>query len=56
MVRNIVSAGLEPENIGIISPYRQQVKEIRKLLSLAAFDAIKVGTTEEFQGKRPCDE
>lgn len=49
--RQIISAGLNAAQIGIISPYRQQVKEIRKILSLAALGSIKVGTTEEFQGK-----
>ncbi|KAG9042596.1 hypothetical protein FS837_010665 [Tulasnella sp. UAMH 9824] len=41
--------GFEDEQIGVITPYRAQVKKIRTVLQLD-FPGVKVGTTEEFQG------
>ncbi|KAG8924964.1 hypothetical protein FRC01_010850 [Tulasnella sp. 417] len=40
---------LEDEHIGVIAPYRAQVRKIRTILSIN-FSDVKVGTTEEFQG------
>ena len=50
LVRKVLQIGVSQTQIGIISPYRQQVKEIYKLLALGGLKFIKVGTTEEFQG------
>lgn len=50
VIRNVLQNGVCQTEIGVISPYRQQVKEILKLLSLGGLKSIKVGTTEEFQG------
>ncbi|KIO33704.1 hypothetical protein M407DRAFT_17322 [Tulasnella calospora MUT 4182] len=41
--------GLEDQQIGVISPYRAQVRKIRTILGIN-FSDVKVGTTEEFQG------
>ncbi|KIO21489.1 hypothetical protein M407DRAFT_80331 [Tulasnella calospora MUT 4182] len=41
--------GLEDEQIGVITPYRAQVKKMRTVLHVD-FPDVKVGTTEEFQG------
>jgi helicase MOV-10 len=48
---------LTPDNIGIISPYQQQVQKIKKALRLIELDngkdptKIMVGSTEQFQGQ-----
>lgn len=38
------------EEIGVIAPYRAQVRKIRKALSTVAAD-VKVASVEEFQGQ-----
>lgn len=43
--------GLQAENIGVITPYTKQVREIRQLLREAEFPLPKVGTVEDFQGQ-----
>lgn len=43
--------GHKVDKIGIISPYMQQVKKIRKTLTNANLPIPKVGTVEEFQGQ-----
>ncbi|KAG8978724.1 hypothetical protein FRC05_009997 [Tulasnella sp. 425] len=43
------SIGFEDEHIGVIAPYRAQVRKIRTILNIN-FPDVKVGTTEEFQG------
>ena len=46
---------LADEEIGIIAPYRAQVRKIRMALSQFAPD-VKVASVEEFQGQvRPLD-
>ncbi|KIO33705.1 hypothetical protein M407DRAFT_13658 [Tulasnella calospora MUT 4182] len=43
------SLGLGDQHIGVIAPYRAQVRKIRTILNVD-FPDVKVGTTEEFQG------
>jgi len=40
-----------PEEIGVITPYKSQVRAIRTLLKFAQLSDISVGTVEEFQGR-----
>jgi helicase MOV-10 len=46
--------GIDPEEIGVITPYKSQVRAIRKLLKFAKLSEISVGTVEEFQGRVRC--
>ena len=48
--KKVIKAGLAQSDVGIISPYRQQVVQIRKILKLSKLTEIRVGSTEEFQG------
>jgi superfamily I DNA and/or RNA helicase len=41
----------DPWEIGVIAPYRAQVRVIRKLLKLSNLDDIEVGSVEQFQGQ-----
>ncbi|XP_046396334.1 probable RNA helicase armi [Ischnura elegans] len=43
--------GLEPEDIGIITPYIEQVKAIRNLIADHCLPPPTVGTVEELQGQ-----
>jgi superfamily I DNA and/or RNA helicase len=41
----------DPEDIGIVAPYRAQVRTIREVLKLADLANIDVGSVEQFQGQ-----
>lgn len=41
---------VEPEDVGIVTPYRKQVDRIRRLVDALGLERVKVGTVEEFQG------
>lgn len=49
-VLELVSSGMEPSNIVIISPYKAQVTLIRGMLTEAGID-LEVGTVDGFQGR-----
>jgi AAA domain len=41
----------DPEEIGIIAPYKAQVRTIREFLKQARLSGISVGSVEQFQGQ-----
>ncbi|XP_014520114.1 probable RNA helicase SDE3 [Vigna radiata var. radiata] len=49
--RLIVGGNIKEENIGIITPYRQQVSKIKQTLENLDMPNIKVGSVEQFQGQ-----
>lgn len=50
MVIKLRKAGINENDIGIITPYNRQVSLIKALLSRYYIDNITVGSVEEFQG------
>jgi hypothetical protein len=42
---------VDPWEIGVIAPYRAQVRTIRELLRQAKLSEITVGSVEQFQGQ-----
>ncbi len=42
---------VDPSEIGVIAPYRAQVRTIRELLRQAKLSEITVGSVEQFQGQ-----
>ncbi|KAK7366576.1 hypothetical protein VNO80_08569 [Phaseolus coccineus] len=52
VVRRLIAGGnIKEENIGIITPYRQQVSKIKQTLENLDMPDIKVGSVEQFQGQ-----
>ena len=49
-VFDLDSAPVDPEDVGIVTPYRKQVDKIRRLVDALDLERVKVGTVEEFQG------
>ncbi|KAL0574390.1 hypothetical protein V5O48_007565 [Marasmius crinis-equi] len=47
---NVLNTSLAASDIGVITPYRAQVRKIRLLLQQSA-SQVKVGSVEEFQGQ-----
>ena len=43
--------GVDPEDIGVIAPYKAQVRMIREFLKQAGLSDISVGSVEQFQGQ-----
>lgn len=41
----------DPEEIGVLAPYKSQVRAIRELLREANLSEISVGPVEQFQGQ-----
>jgi hypothetical protein len=48
---SIVFLCIDPEEIGVLAPYKTQVRAIRELLMLAKLSDISVGSVEQFQGQ-----
>lgn len=44
-------AGCKPGDIGVIAPYRQQLKCISALLQSSAFSGVEVNTVDRYQGR-----
>ncbi|CAE6410220.1 unnamed protein product [Rhizoctonia solani] len=51
MLRDLRQPHISTTDIGIITPYNQQVQRIRSLLRANNGEGIKVGSVEEFQGQ-----
>ena len=46
---------LDPDEIGVIAPYKAQVRVIREILKQAKLSDISVGSVEQFQGQVSVD-
>lgn len=44
-------AGCKASDIGVIAPYRQQLKAISTLLEGESFRAVEVNTVDKYQGR-----
>ena len=42
---------VDPEEIGVLAPYKAQVRAIRQLLKVAKLSDIAVGSVEQYQGQ-----
>nr|XP_020445477.1 DNA replication ATP-dependent helicase/nuclease DNA2 isoform X2 [Monopterus albus] len=47
----LIKAGCKPSDIGVIAPYRQQLKRISALLHSSAFTGVEVNTVDRYQGR-----
>mmetsp|Transcript_14375 Transcript_14375/g.34797 ORF Transcript_14375/g.34797 Transcript_14375/m.34797 type:complete len:889 (-) Transcript_14375:41-2707(-) len=47
----LVASGVDPSDIGVITPYHKQVQKVRMLLKAHDLGGIDVGSTEIFQGQ-----
>ncbi|XP_035307113.1 DNA replication ATP-dependent helicase/nuclease DNA2 [Cricetulus griseus] len=46
-----IKAGCSPSNIGIIAPYRQQLRIINDLLACSSVGMVEVNTVDKYQGR-----
>lgn len=44
-------AGCKPGDVGVIAPYRQQLRTISGLLQASAFTGVEVNTVDRYQGR-----
>ncbi|XP_008404057.1 DNA replication ATP-dependent helicase/nuclease DNA2 isoform X2 [Poecilia reticulata] len=51
MLSLLIKAGCKPGDIGVIAPYRQQLKCISALLQSSAFSGVEVNTVDRYQGR-----
>lgn len=47
----LIKAGCKPRDIGVIAPYRRQLKSISALLKSSAFIGVEVNTVDKYQGR-----
>ncbi|KAM4597243.1 DNA replication ATP-dependent helicase/nuclease DNA2 [Fundulus diaphanus] len=47
----LIRAGCKPGDIGVIAPYRQQLKSVSALLQSSAFMGVEVNTVDRYQGR-----
>ena len=47
----LLNAKVNPDNVGVITPYRKQVEKIREFIKSNDLFPFKVGSVEEFQGQ-----
>uniref|UniRef100_A0A3Q1FPZ8 DNA replication ATP-dependent helicase/nuclease n=1 Tax=Acanthochromis polyacanthus TaxID=80966 RepID=A0A3Q1FPZ8_9TELE len=47
----LIKAGCKPSDVGVIAPYRQQLKTISSLLQSSAFTGVEVNTVDRYQGR-----
>jgi hypothetical protein len=47
----VLYVGVDPEEIGVIAPYKVQVRTIREVLRQVNLSDISVGSVEQFQGQ-----
>ncbi|KAJ3592791.1 hypothetical protein NHX12_005130 [Muraenolepis orangiensis] len=47
----LIKAGCKAGEVGVIAPYRQQLKSISALLRSAAFSGVEVNTVDKYQGR-----
>jgi AAA domain len=48
---SVIYLGVDPEDIGVIAPYKAQVRTIREFLKQSNLSDISVGSVEQFQGQ-----
>nr|XP_023422517.1 DNA replication ATP-dependent helicase/nuclease DNA2 isoform X3 [Cavia porcellus] len=51
LTATFIKAGCNPSDIGIIAPYRQQLKIIRDLLPHSSLGTVEVNTVDKYQGR-----
>ncbi|XP_074522207.1 DNA replication ATP-dependent helicase/nuclease DNA2 [Halichoeres trimaculatus] len=47
----LMKAGCKASDIGVITPYRQQLKSISSLLTSSSFTGVEVNTVDRYQGR-----
>ncbi|RVE74639.1 hypothetical protein OJAV_G00024120 [Oryzias javanicus] len=47
----LIKAGCRPSDVGVIAPYRQQLKTIWALLQSPVFSGVEVNTVDKYQGR-----
>ena len=50
-IRELLNEGVDPADVGIIAPYRQQIAKLRQILRSLELPVPKIGSVEEFQGQ-----
>ena len=48
---SVLYLGVDPDEIGVIAPYKAQVRVIREFLKQAKLSDVSVGSVEQFQGQ-----
>ena len=48
---HVIYLDADPKEIGVVAPYKAQVRKIRDLLKKAKLEDVDVGSVEQFQGQ-----